>query len=266
MNAKSILTSIARIEKAIDHFVGTFARCVCRRPELSTHLQQDGNPLLSAAETHRIRRALWRIEVCCELARSGLLPGNSNVAGPCDRVLRLMSFLKQLNPWEIEELHCVYEHLENLLHRDFHNPLLDSSGKVVNPYALPLPIFFPIATGHTGHSVDTERLSHGLVSLHHYLRCTPIRSRANDRSSRCDSKIDFIACVIHHLKDKQQRFPEVNELKVSSRTCLWTDNHGTNIANIGWRFFTDTSARGLHFFAHLRKFGFCIWDEQHLRS
>ena len=55
---KSVLRTIVRMGKVVEHFVGTIARCVCQPPEMSVQRQPDSDPELSAAETHRIQYAL----------------------------------------------------------------------------------------------------------------------------------------------------------------------------------------------------------------
>ena len=266
IQSMSALRTIAYIHRAIEYFTQTFATCLCQSPSTSGQAPQHDESILSAAEIHRVRRALWRFEACCELSRSWLPSYDSNLVEPDDKISRLGLFLKQLNPWEIEELHCVYEHLENLLDRNSHDPRTDCSGKVISPYTLPTSQFYASAPCETSAGTRTKRLSQGLISLHDYLQHTPVRTRINDRHYVHIPNEDFIISTIRHLKHEHQRFSNFHEWKISSDTCQWTDNHGTSTANSGWRFFSYSDADKLHSFAYLRQFGFCIWDERRLRS
>ncbi|MCJ1380257.1 hypothetical protein MMC17_003360 [Xylographa soralifera] len=258
--------ALARTGRAEAHFAGTFARCVCQAPPATAQQKQDDDGVLSAAETHRVQRALWRIEVCGALARAGLRRHDADGGGADDRVARLVAFLKGMHPWEIEELHCVYDHLERLLGREGDDPRVDGAGRVVSPYALPAPAFCSRAPGQTLRGANVERLVQGLGALWRYLRRTPVRTRMGDRYEYGSSKDEFIMGAIRRLKREQQRFPKFDEWMVSSSTGLWSDNHGTSFANAGWRFFSDVNADKIHSFAYLRQFGFCIWDERRLRS
>ena len=55
------------------------------------------------------------------------------------RVSCLTIFLGQFVPWGIEEIHCLYEHLEALIERNSQNLCCDVWGNWVDNYATPAP-------------------------------------------------------------------------------------------------------------------------------
>ena len=61
------------------------------------------------------------------------------------RVSRQTIFLGQLVPLKIEEIHCIYEHLESLLERNSQDPCRNYLGDCVNIYEL--PAILDMATG-----------------------------------------------------------------------------------------------------------------------
>ena len=90
-----------------------------------------------------------------------------------------MVFLKQFNPWELEELNCIYDFLESMLQRDPRDQRLDCLGATVNIYALPTPQLGGAAPGQAGPGVKAKILSEGLPFLQTYLRQTPPRTRVS---------------------------------------------------------------------------------------
>ncbi|MCJ1405133.1 hypothetical protein MMC11_008359 [Xylographa trunciseda] len=266
VDPKSALRTIVHTGRAVEYFTRTFARCVCQPPTTASQRLRDNNSPLSAAEIHRIHRALWRLEVSSALWKSWLPSYSPSLVSSDERTSRLMLFLKQLNPWEMEELHCVHGHLERLLDRDFHDPRIDRYGQVVSSDKLPAPVFHSLAPGQTQGAANAERVSRGLASLYQDLRRTPLRTRMNDRCYVSHPTDVFVMSAIYRLKGTQERFPWFIERNVSINSGPWIDNLGTTTANAGWRFFTNLLTDRLHLFAFLRQFSFCIWDEPRLRS
>lgn len=265
------LKRIIQTQKAVGFFTMTYARCVCQcPPSISCQARpQRGDPILSAIETHRIQRGLWRFQICCELSNSWMPSGEVDLArtGSDDRIPRLMTFLKHFNPWELEELNCVYDHLETMLLRDLRDPRLDCLGNRVDPFALPAVHFRISAPGPAVSSgVKAKILSQGLTFLLTYLRQTTSRARLEKEQSLFFLSDEFVIPALRELKNAEQRFPKFCEFVISSNTGPWTENQGANMANIGWRFFSAAGSDQLCSFAYLRQFGFCMWDEQRLRS
>ena len=270
------LRAITQTQSAVDYFTKTFATCLCQPPNSQSpnHLpqmeQQGDPPILSATEIHRIQRGLWRYQVCCELSTSWLsCELDFAQSGGADRHSRLMTYLKYFMPWEIEELHCVYNHLENMLERDTQDPRLDHFGNIVNPFAIPRrPVHnsAPIQAAAAVQGVTANMLSQGLSFLYSALHQTPSSTRLRKELTLWTPSDVFITSAIHELKVGQQRFPHFCEFVSSSNMCPWQDNHGANLANYGWRFFCNGGAGLLRTFAYLRQFGFCMWDERRLQS
>ena len=188
--------------------------------------------------------------------------------GVDDRIPRLKIYLQQFNAWEVEELHCVYAHLENMLQRDSRDPRVDYSGSTVNNFALPAPRSHTSAPGDeiAGLGAKAKILSQGLTFLSTYLRQLQLRARVRKEQSLCLPSDEFVISALGELKYGREQFSGFRELVISSDTCPWTDNYGANIANFGCRFFSDTGLNRLYSFAYLRQFGFCIWDEHRLQS
>lgn len=261
------LRTILQIQKAVDHFTLVFARALCQPPTTCPQTQQLENPVLSATESHRIRRSLWRFQICCELSSSWMPSGELDLAqsGADDRIPRLMMYLKQFNPWEVEELNCIYDFLENMLQRDPRDPRLDYLGNTVNPYALPAPRFGAAAPGQAAPGVKAKILSQGLPFLRTYLRQTHPRTRVSREQTLYFPSDEFVLPALYELKNGH-RFSQISEIVISSNTCPWTDNHGAHLANAGWNYFSAEHPQDISSFAYLRQFGFCIWDSNRLVS
>ncbi|MCJ1361993.1 hypothetical protein MMC16_001095 [Acarospora aff. strigata] len=271
------LDTITRIQKAVDYFTWAFARCLCKPPDSPPQDQGQEKPNLSATEVHRIQRALWRFQICCELSNSWIPSAELYLADSegDDRIPRLMIYLRQFNPWEVEELNCIYDFLENMLERDSQDPRLNYLGTPVDSFVLRAPrsctsrcteacIAAPAVAALAG--VRAKFLSQGLTFLKTYLHNTSPMSRLRKEQSLCFPSDEFIIPALCGLKDARSRFPHICEFVISSDTCPWTDNYGATLANFGWRFFSDTESSRFRSFAYLRQFGFCIWDEKRLQS
>lgn len=253
-----ILKEMLRLQKVVEYFTRTFARCVCQSPHMSS---SEVEPALSITEIHRIHRALWRLQICCELSSSWTSSEDLTLAKSDDRISRLMIYFRKFHAWELEELHCVYEHLQNFLHRDAQDP----SENKIHPFTIPTPRFYSAAPGQMMPGVKAKIISQGLVFLHDYLRFKSSRTRiSQDLFLSCD---EFILPAILKLKNGRGRFSKFSEAIISSSIGSWTDTPDVaGMANLGWRFFIEEEDLDLHDFAYLRQFGFCIWDEQRLRS
>jgi hypothetical protein len=261
-----ILKEMLRLQKAVEYLTRTFARCVCQSPRTSSY---EVEPALTTTEIHRIHRALWRLQTCCELSSSWTPSGDITLAqsGSDDRIPRLMIYFRKFHAWELEELHCVYEHLQNVLHRDAQDPRLESPGNRIHPFTLPAPRFHSAAPGQIPPGVKAKIISQGLVFLHSYLRFKPSWSRMSMEHGLFFPCDEFILPAIRELKNGRGRFSIFSEAIISSSIGPWTDTPDVaSMANLGWRFFIEEHDLALHDFAYLRQFGCCIWDEQRLRS
>lgn len=93
----------------MNHFLKTFTRSCFRH----CGLDPAGQKALSATETHRIRRALWRFQFLCEVAypRSTVESARQRrqIGGGDMRMRWLTGWLG----WEYVEMECVYFHLRD---------------------------------------------------------------------------------------------------------------------------------------------------------
>ena len=273
------LRYLARVQRSVDYFTQTFARCLCQAP-IPFLQAQSSVPVLSATESYRIQRSLWRFELCCALSSSWIPSGNIELAKrrADSRISRLAILLKIWKPWEIEELNCVYDHLETLLRRESYDPRCDHVGRTSDPYALPTP-YDPISTpgGRSAWGVKARLLSQGLSFLRTYLRHFSAWDRMSKESCLCFPSDEFILPAIQELKVlsyqgtwgsrvSSSRFSRQREFIISSDCGPWTDNPGAHLANFGWRFFSGIYDSRPATFAYLRQFAFCIWDENRLQS
>ena len=103
-----VLHKLSRTIKAIQSFTDLFPEVfACRHKDFKSRR-------LDNVETHRLQRGLWRFEICCALVQAWR-PSKDRFSvqiGDDTRVPRLVQFLEQFLPWELEELMCVYEFLE----------------------------------------------------------------------------------------------------------------------------------------------------------
>ena len=260
------LRTILQTQKAVDYFTWAFARGICQPPTGCPQTQHLEDPVLSATETHRIRRSLWRIQICCELSSSWISSGDIDLArsGADDRIPRLMNFLQRFNPWELEELNCIYDFLVNMLRRDARDPRLDLGGNTVNIYALPPLHLAAAGPGQAASGGKAKLLSQGLPFLRTCLRHTPPRTRVSREQTFYCFSDELVLPALHELKNTQSPFPRICEIVISSNTCPSPDNHGADLASSGWRFFSDNGLESLCSFSYIRKFGFCIWDSDRL--
>lgn len=232
------MKTIIQLQKAVEYFTWAFARGLCRPPTTCPQTQQIRNPVLSATESHPIQRSLWRLQICCEFSLSWMPSGELDLAqsGADDRIPRLMMFLKQFNPWEVEELKCIYDFLENMLQRGPRDPRLDYLGNTVNPYALPTPQFGAAAPGKAAPGVKAKILSQRLPFLRTYLRHKSPRTRVSREQTLYFPSDEFVLPALYELKNGH-RFSQISEIVISSNTCPWKDNYGTHLANSRWNFF-----------------------------
>lgn len=93
----------------VDYFLKTFTRSCF----LYCGLRPADQEALSATETHRIRRALWRFQFLCEVAYPRSTIGSAGrrrqIPGGDTRMRWLTGWLG----WEYVELECVYSHLRD---------------------------------------------------------------------------------------------------------------------------------------------------------
>lgn len=261
-----ILKEFLRLQKAVEYFTWTFTRCICQSPHISSSQVE---PALTTTEVHRIHRALWRLQICCELSSSWTPSGDLTLAqsGLDDRIPRLIIYFRKFHAWELEEMQCVYEHLQSISHRDTQDPRLESPGNRIHPFTLPTPHFYSAAPGQTLPGVKAKIISQGLVFLHNYLRFKPSWTRISMEHGLFFPSDEFIIPAILELKNGRGRFNKFSEAIISSSIGVSTDTPDiASMANLGWRFFIEENDGALQDFAYLRQFGFCIWDEQRLRS
>jgi hypothetical protein len=170
------------------------------------------------------------------------------------RKSQLQDYLGEFNPWEIEELNCIYDHLEALLRGDEN---LQNQTNLRQP-----DLFHSMAPGQSSpldRLTIAKLLSQGLVFLRLYFKITSLRTRAQMEKSLTYYDNKFILQALEVLKNGRRRYPGFDEWIVSSNLCPWPDNYGAHVANTGWMRF---SLGGLRSFDNLRRFGFCIWDHQ----
>lgn len=259
------LKAIVATQEIVNYFTWTFERSLCRPPDNLVQSQGVGENKLSATELHRVQRALWRFQLCSALYTSWMPPSppsytlSSKVyenrwASHDGHVKRLMDFLEGFNPWEIEELHCIYDHLENMLRQDPKDPRLDHLGRLADPRILQIPkpsLSF----------IDAQVLAHGLQSLCCYIKSVPpsVRIQNEEKAVICPDK--FILAALNELKHSEERFDSNYERAISCRNGPWNDLHSPQMANWAWKFFSQIPHGMLPTFVYLRHFGFCIWDE-----
>lgn len=164
-------------------------------------------------------------------------------------------FLKQFNPWEVEELNCIYDFLENMLQGALRDPRLDYLGNTVSPYALPAPQFGAAAPGQAAPGVKAKVLSQALPFLRTYLRHITPRTRVSREQALYFPCDEFILPALYELKSGLS-FSQISEIVISSNTCPWTDNYGARLANSAWNVFSAEHPVRLSSFAYLRQFGF----------
>ena len=120
------LRNLAEVEAAVDDFPETFIKCTCRPPP-EVQPPGYGNLEISYTERHRIRRALWRVELFHYLP----------VKIHHDQ--RVAAMLRSWSYWELEETRCIYNHLEDMLYRDVRNPQVSTDGQPTHPFEAQLP-------------------------------------------------------------------------------------------------------------------------------
>lgn len=253
------LKAIVATQEVVNYFTWTFERSLCRSPDSTVQCQRDGENKLSASEIHRVQRALWRFELCSALYTSWMPSSPPPVydhlwATHDGHVKRLMNFLDGFNPWEIEELHCIYDHLENMLRRDPKDPRLDHLGRIVDPGILQLPK--PSLS-----LVNARILARGLQSLHYYITSFPPSARIQREEKAVKHPDKFILAALNELKQFEERFDTNYERAISCRNGPWNDLHSPQMANWAWKLFSPIPHGTLPTFAYLRHFGFCIWDQ-----
>lgn len=259
------LKAIVATQEVVNYFTWTFERRLCRSPNSTVQYSGDGENKLSATEIHRVHRALWRFELCSALFTSWMPSSpppctlSSKVydhhwASHDGHVKRLMNFLDGFNPWEIEELHCIYDHLENMLRRDPKDPRLDQLGRIVDPGIVQIPK--PSIS-----LVNARILAHGLQSLHYYITSFPPSARIQREEKAAKHPDKFILAALNELKQFEERFDTNYERAISCRNGPWKDLRSSQMANWAWKIFSQTPHGTLPTFAYLRHFGFCIWDQ-----
>lgn len=259
------LRAIVATQEVVNYFTWTFERRLCRSPNSTVQWPGDGENKLSATEIHRVHRALWRFELCSALYTSWMPSSPS----PCTlstkvydhhwashdgHVKRLMNFLDGFNPWEIEELHCIYGHLENMLRRDPKDPRLDHLGRIVDPGIVQIPE--PSIS-----LINARILAHGLQNLHFYITSSPPSARIQREEKAVKHPDKFILAALNQLKQFQERFDTNYERAISCRNGPWQDLRSPQMANSAWETFSQIPHGTLPTFAYLRHFGFCIWDQ-----
>ncbi|KAK2601303.1 hypothetical protein N8I77_010763 [Diaporthe amygdali] len=119
MGAVSIANVFSKTHSIVEYFCGRFAR---ERLPLIQHLMVGRRPEAcpSKREAFRIRRALYRFQIYCNL-----LFRNENDFRPGRRVRQMRSsyivrhFFGCFSPWVDEQLACIHDYLEDILSRAF---------------------------------------------------------------------------------------------------------------------------------------------------
>lgn len=264
------LKAIVATQEVVNYFTWSFERRLCRSPNSTVQCPGDVENKLSASEIHRVQRALWRFELCSALYTSWMPSSpppctllskvyDCHWASHDGHVKRLMNFLDGFNPWEIEELHCIYDHLENMLRRDPKDPRLDHLGRIVDPGIVQIP--------KPSLSLTNSRiLAHGLQSLHYYITSVPPSARIQMEEKSVKHPDKFILAALNELKQFEERFDTNYERAISCRNGPWNDLHSPQMANWAWKLFSPIPHGTLPTFAYLRHFGFCIWDQARMDS
>lgn len=98
------LCDIAETCQDLQYFEESFMKSHLLRRGLGE--TEDATP--SPAEHHRIRRALWRIQLFCEIA----YPKSSSDSDTLRRYTDITNvFMSLLTKWEFEEMKCLYQHI-----------------------------------------------------------------------------------------------------------------------------------------------------------
>ncbi|KAL8846309.1 MAG: hypothetical protein Q9221_008592 [Calogaya cf. arnoldii] len=205
---------------------------------------------LSATETHRIRRALWKFQLLCEVAypRSTVESPRRRrqYAGTKLRIGGLMSWLS----WEYAELQCIYLHLQNE-YLKLAVPTTSSDGRQHKvPIRSQPEIVRKLATA-VGFTLDDP---------------TPYRLDSGRKGERLSSNFTHKA------------FPDASWFLAKSERSpsSWHDGF-VNGPNEGWEILMRVQDRGDvirwplasddgHGAIRLRNHGFCIWDKERIRD
>lgn len=276
----SILREIVQIQNAIDYFTWTFTASRCQPPEHGEESKVEAPP--SPSEVNRIHQALWLFQSCCDVSSTWMSTDTWEVEYKQDtRVMRLKSYLRTFCTWELQELECIYDHLAELLERSARDPDVDAVGNRLDPYALPEPIdtIDKMQRMRAIHGAKAKLLSQGLVSLHTYIRHTPVSARKASLEKSSGSPDEFIVATLHEMNIKSCRY-DLGECSDGESHVLPPKRaKTTRRPNAGWEYFlpfprntddifgitatTFDKTRTLSL-RYLRQFGFCIWDSARL--
>ena len=261
------LKILVEIQGTIDFFVHGF-------------VQTQGHPVggqcstpFTETELYRIHRAFWRFELCCELYQSTTATDGYEKHGKFRevRINRQYIFLRTLTPWEAEELECVYDYLERLFLGNA-NVDQDLECSDVDICVDLQATILPTAGNKRSRGTESRFLSKGLVFLRRYLTMS-----GTDRVSQLEEDEScrhmFVRPVLSQCRVYLSMAPERLQQLITGQIPHSTWNSGDSdisLPNVGWRYFTpdvplDRIVERKQF-KYLRRWGFCIWDQERLES
>ncbi|MCJ1357559.1 MAG: hypothetical protein MMC33_007555 [Icmadophila ericetorum] len=264
-----------KLKKNIDFFTETFADRLCEIPAPPSACRKARRtrpaPLspLSCTERYRIQRALWRFQICCELSHSWA--GGIFVAPELLSQVALEHiqhpYLLTLNYWELEELCCVYNHLESLLGRDLST--LHLGNTVIDPLAIwntrmrsCLDTRYQI----NAKAAKAKLLSRGLPFLQQYFELFTLEQRISTEQKMDGYEDGFIMPSLYEVINRCRPEWKMERNSLSCSTGYWPDApNGADCANTGWNYFIQDPS-STYTLDHMRRFGLCLWDAKRLKN
>ncbi|KAI9845993.1 MAG: hypothetical protein M1837_004399 [Sclerophora amabilis] len=249
---------LADISTAIEYFTHQFDGCNLENP--ATGLS--GPFEMSHDEAHRVRRAFWRYQLYCECFFNE--EGVTSLDDVEGRLPQQHMFLTKFLPWEIEELHCVYDFLYDLFEAAVqnHGPLDGPEWRARNPPRI-LRSWSSLRWTSTREIWTVYHLSCGLPYLSNVIQQSKESKRAKLLTNK--STFYFLPTAMYSLLEPtqlcehflgrrtlfrrlmvEQRHPRVyaplerygrtypDFHYPSETTTFWSDTPNTNLPNAAW--------------------------------
>lgn len=263
------LRTLARIQGDVEYFTWTFIKRRCQKPDVGQPSgaanYEEAPP--SPTELCRIRRGLWRFQLCCELSNSWCSSSNIELvqSGENERTQRLKYFLTDLSQWELQELISVYDHISSVVYGNPKGSRLDVKADLIHPRDLfkGIETRFDLDRLYRTHGARAKLLSQGLDFLHTYIRGTNAECRSKTIDQLSIFEDQFILSALN--PDSSRLFlARVRQTLPCSKRWPWPPSFGANHSNAGWDYFATVAQPTLCSFKYLRHFGLCMWDRQRL--
>lgn len=267
-----------KLNKNVQFFTETFIDKLCEIPPLpSSRRKVQRAPLapfvplppISRTERYRIQRGLWRFQICCELSKFWTMgmfvaPEISSQVSPAHIH---HPYLINLNYWELEEICCIYDHLEGLLDRDL--ATLHTGNTVINPLTMWNVQIESSEDGRYNNyakSAKAKLLSQGLPFLQQYLEHFTLEQRLSIEDNMSAYEDGFILPALHEVINNSPPEWKAEKSSLSCSNGPWPDAPGgADYASTGWNYFLHDPTP-TYTLDHMRKFGLCLWDAKRLKN